>query len=135
MRVGVLLHSSLAKSRQILKTELHPPLASYPADNTLKMFELSLKTRLLNLLKKHYPCWIASGDIQRFVSSKTTFTGRTVARRLGELAQDGLIEADYRQKNHVWYKFKSNNEDKLSSSDVDREKTTTKQDELFEITK
>ena len=69
------------------------------------MAELSLKTRLANFLERHYPDWIPSGEIQRIVTEKTSYTGRTVARRLGELARAGVLERDYRTKNHVWYRY------------------------------
>jgi hypothetical protein len=72
------------------------------------MIEKSLKQRLADFLERHYPNWIASGEIQRLVMTKTSYTGRTVARRLSELGQAGILDRDYRRKNHVWYRFHKN---------------------------
>lgn len=66
----------------------------------------SLKNRLFNYLKNHSPEWFASGSIQRTVALKTTYTPRTVVRRLEELAEKGLIEVEYRDKHHAWYRYK-----------------------------
>ena len=64
----------------------------------------SLKDRLYNFLKKN-PTWIASGEIQRMVVLKTSYTAQNVGRRLRELENEYLIEVSYR-KGHAWYKVK-----------------------------
>jgi len=65
----------------------------------------SLKDRLVDYLRRH-PGWMASGDLQRLVALKTTYTPRTVVRRLEELAESGKLEVEYRKRNHAWYRFK-----------------------------
>ena len=69
---------------------------------------LSLKERLAVYLDRHYPNWLASGEIQRIVMAKTTYTGRTVVRRLEELARGGVLEVRYGGKNHAFYRTKKN---------------------------
>lgn len=66
---------------------------------------LTLKARLVRYLRAN-PTWISSGDLQRLVADKTTYTPRTTCRRLEELAQEGAIEVSYR-KGHAWYKHRS----------------------------
>ena len=66
---------------------------------------MSLRERCLAYLTKH-PIWIASGDFQRMVAAKTTYTPSYVARELRKLCEDGMIEVSYR-KNHAFYKVKT----------------------------
>jgi hypothetical protein len=67
--------------------------------------ELSLKQRLVNYLQRVYPEWIASGDIQRMVMNKTSYTARTAVRRLEELAMEGVLHVGHRERNHAWYRW------------------------------
>jgi len=64
---------------------------------------LSLKDRLELFLRKH-GAWIASGELQRLVAQKTTYTPRTTVRRLEELAEEGVLEVKY-LKGHAWYRI------------------------------
>ena len=64
----------------------------------------SLKDRLLAYINKlDKP--IASGELQRLVMEKTSYTPRTTVRRLEELAEEGLLEVSYK-KGHAYYKAK-----------------------------
>ena len=63
----------------------------------------TLRDRLLKYLKNN-PQWFASGELQRIVLEKTTYTPQTTGRVLRQLCTDGLIEVTYR-KNHAWYKI------------------------------
>ena len=67
--------------------------------------ELSLKQRLVNYLRRVYPDWVASGDIQRMVMNKTSYTARTAVRRLEELARDSVLHVGHREKNHAYYRW------------------------------
>lgn len=69
------------------------------------MATLNLKTRLLNYLKGMYPAYVASGTLQKLTMEKARQTPRTAVRRLQELQEEGLIEVDYRAKNHAWYRY------------------------------
>ena len=66
------------------------------------MTELSLKQRLLRYLQNN-PGFIASGEIQRIATEKTTYTPSNVSRRPRELENEGVIEVTYR-KGHAWYR-------------------------------
>lgn len=66
------------------------------------MTELSLKQRLLRYLQNNHG-FIASGEIQRIATEKTTYTPSNVSRRLRELENEGEIEVTYR-KGHAWYR-------------------------------
>jgi hypothetical protein len=68
--------------------------------------KLSLRERLLNYHERHKGEWIASGTLQQLVAEKTTYTPQNVGRRLRELCEDGLLEVEYREKNHAYYRFK-----------------------------
>ncbi len=63
----------------------------------------SLKARLFLYLYKH-PEWIASGELQRLVMEKTTYTAQNVGRRMRELENDGKVIVEYR-KGHAYYKI------------------------------
>lgn len=64
----------------------------------------TLKERLLRYLKKCNE-WVPSGEIQRIVANKTTYTPRTTVRRLQELAESGALEVKM-VRGHAHYKFK-----------------------------
>ncbi len=67
---------------------------------------LTLSDRLTRFIKTHGG-WIASGDLQRIVSSKTTYTPQTTGRVLRQLQEDGVLEVQYRNpKHHAWYRYK-----------------------------
>lgn len=66
--------------------------------------KLSLRDRLYRYLVKNHG-YIASGDLQRLVAEKTTYTPRSVVRRLEELAVEGKLEVQYRTRNGVRHAF------------------------------
>ena len=66
------------------------------------MKKISLKDRLLRYLLKGHG-FVASGDLQRLVAEKTTYTPRTTVRRLEELVTEGKLEVEYR-KGHAFYR-------------------------------
>lgn len=67
------------------------------------MKKQSLSERILAYYKARPGQWIASGDIQRLVTEKTTYTASNATRRLRELAEDSLLEVEYR-KGHAFYR-------------------------------
>jgi hypothetical protein len=67
------------------------------------MEKKSLKERLIRYLKAQGG-FISSGELQRIVAAKTTYTPRTTVRRLEELAETGQLLVEYR-KNHAFYKW------------------------------
>lgn len=79
--------------------------------------ELSLKERLVRFLRNNHG-WISSGELQRLVMEKTTYLPRTAVRRLEELAEEGILEVQYRAKNHAFYRISQNKsyEDKVQES-------------------
>jgi hypothetical protein len=53
----------------------------------------SLKDRLARYLKAYYSqAWVASGDLQPIVASKTEYTPQNVGRRLRELENEDVVE-------------------------------------------
>ena len=68
------------------------------------MKKLSLRDRLRNFLIQYHG-WISNGDLQRIVARETTYTPRTVCRRLQELENDSEVIVEYR-KGHAWYRIK-----------------------------
>ena len=66
--------------------------------------KLTLKDRLVRYLKAQGG-FVASGELQRIVAAKTTYTPRTTVRRLEELATAGILQVEYR-KNHAFYKHR-----------------------------
>lgn len=64
---------------------------------------MSLKDRLERYLRNN-PRWLASGELQRIVMEKTTYTPRTTVRRLEELENAGVLEVEYR-KGHAFYRY------------------------------
>lgn len=66
--------------------------------------QLPLKKRLLAYFQKHPHTFIASGDIQRMVTEKTTYTASNATRRLRELHEEGEIKRELR-KGHAYYAY------------------------------
>lgn len=66
--------------------------------------QLSLKERLVRYLKNNHG-WVSSGQLQKLVMEKTIYLPRTAVRRLEELAEEGILEVQYRAKNHAWYRL------------------------------
>lgn len=65
----------------------------------------SLKERIVAYLqKRNY--FVASGDIQRLAMESGFYSPQNSGRRLRELAEEGLLEVEYRS-NHAWYRYKS----------------------------
>lgn len=69
------------------------------------MTALTLKERLLRYLQARPGVHVSSGELQRLTVEKTTYTAQNAGRRLRELAEDGIIEVEYR-KNHAYYVYK-----------------------------
>ncbi|GEM_PF-3636287 len=69
------------------------------------MTELSLKDRILKYIRNQAG-FVASGDVQRLVTEKTSYTAQNAGRRMRELAEDGLLEVEYR-KGHAFYRATS----------------------------
>jgi hypothetical protein len=68
---------------------------------------LSLKERLATFLRKyHSQQFIVSGELQRIVAEKTTYTPQNVGRRLRELENENVVEVRY-EKNHAFCRFKT----------------------------
>ncbi len=67
----------------------------------MRNMKQSLKSRLLRYIVAQ-PDFIASGELQRIVAEKTTYTPQNVGRRLRELTEEGAIAVEYR-KGHAWY--------------------------------
>lgn len=65
---------------------------------------ISLKDRLVRFLKNN-PVYISSGQLQRIVSLKTSYSPQNVGRRMRELENEGEVLVEYR-KGHAWYKIK-----------------------------
>lgn len=66
---------------------------------------MSLKQRLTAYFKRHKGQWIASGEIQRLVTTKTTYSAANATRRLRELENEGILEVKH-VKNHSHYRYK-----------------------------
>jgi len=69
------------------------------------MSRASLKDRLAAYFRRNHSFWIASGAVQRLVMEKTSYTPQNVGRRLRELAEEGVLEVEYR-KGHAYYRLK-----------------------------
>jgi len=69
---------------------------------------MTLKQRLISYFKRQYienkTLYVASGDIQRLVSEKTSYTPSNVSRRLREMENNGTLEVKY-ERNHAYYKL------------------------------
>lgn len=70
------------------------------------MKKRSLTQRLIDYFKARPDQHIASGDIQRLVTTKTTYTASNATRRLRELAEDGTLKVEY-IKGHAYYWYES----------------------------
>lgn len=68
------------------------------------MAKKSLSDRLVAYFKARPGVRIASGDIQRLVTTKTSYTAANATRRLRELAEDGILTVDY-IKGHAHYTY------------------------------
>lgn len=79
--------------------------------------ELSLRERLVRYLRNNHG-WVASGQLQKLVMEKTSYLPRTAVRRLEELAEEGILEVQYRAKHHAWYRISQTKsfEDKVQES-------------------
>jgi DNA-binding transcriptional ArsR family regulator len=64
----------------------------------------TLKARLEEYFRRNHSMFIASGDLQRLVMQKTNYTPQNVGRRLRELAEEGVLEVEYR-KGHAYYRL------------------------------
>lgn len=63
----------------------------------------TLKERILKYLKKQGG-FVASGEIQR-LAMNAGYTPQNAGRRCREAVEDGLLEVDYRERNHAYYKY------------------------------
>lgn len=90
---------------------------------------LSLQERLVRFLSAHPGTWYAKGEIARMAHEKMGVTGESVGRRLRVLAEvngmhpliasrtspeheralelldGGVVEVEYREKKHAWYRY------------------------------
>jgi len=64
---------------------------------------MTLKERLARYMRNNHG-WISSGEIQRIVSEKTSYTPSNASRRLRELAEEGVLEVQLR-KGHAYYRL------------------------------
>ncbi len=64
----------------------------------------SLRERIIKYLQKR-DYFVASGDIQRLAQENGYYSPQNSGRRLRELAEEGILEVDYR-KGHAWYRYK-----------------------------
>jgi hypothetical protein len=63
----------------------------------------SLRERIINYLRKR-DNFVASGDIQRLAMENGFYSPQNSGRRLRELAEEGILEVEYRH-GHAWYKY------------------------------
>jgi hypothetical protein len=63
----------------------------------------SLRERIVAYLQKR-DYFVASGDIQRLAMDNGFYSPQNSGRRLRELAEEGLLEVEYR-KGHAFYKY------------------------------
>lgn len=82
------------------------------------MRQESLRNRIINYLKKR-SYFVASGDIQRLALENGYYSPSNASRRLRELAEEGLLEVEYR-KGHAYYKYNEENTNKISERDGGR---------------
>ena len=61
-----------------------------------------LKQRLLDYLRRQNGSSVASGELQRLVASRTTYSPQNVGRRLRELENEGKVKVTY-IKGHAHY--------------------------------
>lgn len=67
---------------------------------------LTLKSRLVRFMQKRHTAWIPSGELQRIVAERTSYSPANVTRRLRECVEDGSLKVKY-VKNHAHYRFLS----------------------------
>jgi hypothetical protein len=84
--------------RELLSMVLHP----LPKSGVDLQKNMTLKERLERYLRNNHG-WIASGDLQRLVMEKTSYTPQNVGCRLRELAEEGKLEVMY-VRNHAHYR-------------------------------
>ena len=69
------------------------------------MHQVSLKNRIVRYLQKR-DNFVASGDIQRLAQENGYYSPQNSGRRLRELAEEGLLQVEYR-KGHAFYRYKN----------------------------
>ena len=75
------------------------------------MEKLTCSQRCLRYLRRRSNTWVASGEIQRIASQKSTYTGSTVSRALRLLAEQGAINVK-QIKGHSHYMYDGEQERK-----------------------
>lgn len=65
---------------------------------------MTLRDRLIRYLRNQHG-FISSGQLQRLVVEKTSYTPANCSRRLRELAAEGILTVQIR-KGHAWYSTK-----------------------------
>ena len=68
----------------------------------------SVSTQLEDFLRSHKGEVFASGDLQRMSWSNrngSLATPRSIVRRLEELAEEGVIKVEYKERNHAHYTY------------------------------
>lgn len=65
---------------------------------------MTLRDRLIRYLRNQHG-WISSGQLQRLVVEKTSYTPANCSRRLRELAAEGILEVQIR-RGHAFYRSK-----------------------------
>lgn len=64
---------------------------------------MTLKERLLAYMLKNHTLWVSSGEIQRLVMEKTSYTPSNASRRLRELQNEGKLEVQIK-RGHAHYR-------------------------------
>lgn len=67
------------------------------------MAKLTLKDRLIRYLKNQ-GTFVASGELQR-LADQAGYSAQNAGRRLRECVEDGILEVEYREKNHAYYRY------------------------------
>lgn len=67
------------------------------------MKKKTLRQRIINYLQKQ-GTFVASGEIQR-LAMNAGYTAQNAGRRCREAVEDGILEVEYREKNHAYYKY------------------------------
>ena len=67
---------------------------------------MTLKERLERFLRNNHG-WIAKGELEDIVRSKTNYTAENTGRRLRELENEGVLEVQLR-RGHAFYRIKEN---------------------------
>lgn len=82
----------------------------------------TLKQELHDHLKREYPKWVHSGELEKLTIDAFGYKGSTGGRTLRLLASEGILEAEERKNmngtHSVWYRAKlpSENVDKFFES-------------------